>query len=143
MAASNANAAVLKVDGTDISGFWTEEIGNTETAAMVAMNRGSNATHEQRGAGLSDNTFTFLIFYGTTEAERVLSFNLLKPGQEVVLYHAPLGAIAGQQYFEGPMIIESREGPKPKQDKSGQLVATIKFNGNGPPTHELEDGVIT
>lgn len=143
MSASNTNSAVLKIDGTDISGYWTEEIGHTESAAMVPMNRGANATHEQRNAGLLDNKFTFLMFYGTTEAERVLSFNLLKPGQKVTLYFAPLGASAGQQYFEGPMIIENRDNPKPKQDKSAQLVATITLNGDGPPTHEFEDGVIT
>ncbi len=143
MAASNTNAAVVKVDGNDISGFWTEEISPNESAAMVLMNRGANATHVQRNAGLSDNSFGFLMFYDTTEAERVLSFNLVKPGSKVTLYFAPEGAVAGKQYWEGPVIVESRVPPKPKQDKSAQLVATIAFLGDGPPVHDWEDGVIT
>ncbi len=143
MSVSNSNAAVVKFNGNDISGYWTEEIGYKESAAMVSMNRGANATHEQRNAGLLDNAFTFLAFYGTTEAERVASFNLLKSGEKGTLIYYPLGNVAGQQYWEGPVIIESREGPKPKQDKSGQLVATITFNGDGPPVHDFEDGVIT
>ena len=143
MAASNTNAAVVKFDGVDISGYWTEEIGHTESASMVSMNRGASATHEQRNAGLLDNSFTFLMYYGTTESERTTAFNALKSGTKGTLYYAPLGATAGQQYWEGPVIVESREGPKPKQDKSAQLVATIKVNGNGPPTNDFEDGVLT
>lgn len=143
MSASNSNAAVVKIDGVDISGFWTEEIGHDESGAMVSMNRGANATHEQRNGGLLDNKFTFLMFYGTTDAERVASFNKVKPLTKVTLWYGPLGNIAGQQYFEGPMIVESRTAPKPKQDKSGQLVSTIVLNGDGPPTHEFDDAVIT
>ena len=143
MASSNANSTVIKWNGTDISGKWTEEISFKQNAAMVSMNAGANATHEQRNAGLLDNDISFMIFYGTTEAERAASFGLMKRGDKGTLYYAPLGAVAGQQYFEGPMIIESREGPKPKQDKSAQLVAIVTFKGDGPPTHELDDGVIT
>ena len=143
MAASNANSAVVKVDGNDISGFWTEEISGNESAAMVLMNRGANATHVQRNAGLLDNSFGFLFFYGTTEAERLVSFNLLKAGEKVTLFYAPEGEVAGKQYWEGPVIVESRVPPKPKQDKSAQLVATAAFLGDGPPTHDWEDGVIS
>ena len=142
MSASNANSAVVKIDGTDISGFWTEEISGNESAAMVLMNRSANATHVRRNAGLLDNSFGFLMFYGTTEAERVVSFNLVKAGTKVTLYYAPEGAVAGKQYWEGPVIVESRVPPKPKQDKSAQLVATIAFLGDGPPDHDWEDGVI-
>ncbi len=142
MAASNSNATILKWDGVEFQGQWTEEIGFDESAAMVSMNSGANATYEKRNAGLFDTKFTFLIFYGTTDTERILAFNQLVKGQKGTLYYAPLGAEVGQQYWEGPVIVESRKGPNPKQDKSGQLMATITINGDGTPTHLLEDAVI-
>lgn len=142
MSTYNSNGNIVKWNGADISGFWTQELTHDKTSDLTDANRGANETHKRRQPGMRDNAFTFRMYYGTTEAERAASFNLIKDGDQGTLYHAPQGEIAGQQYFEGPMIVEKKTGPGGHQERSQIQVVEISFMGDGPPVHELEDGVI-
>jgi hypothetical protein len=132
----NANNAYLSVGGTDISGYWTDEIDFNRSNSTVEITAGAGATHVERAGGLSDTDISFSVVYDTTDLSIYRA--ALIPGTEYAVIYGPEGAVTGKPKFQCQMILEEVAGPNVTIAKD-KVMFELSFVGAAAPTATVND----
>lgn len=135
MATLNSNNAYLEWDGTDLSGYWTEEISHESTVDLEDITAGAGSTYIQQAPKLKTLTISFMIVYDGADVSTYK--DLLEPGKEATLKWGPEGNGAGKPKLECDMILQSVSGPNQTVDKA-KLAFELSFEkGASDPVSTL------
>ena len=136
MASMNGNSGFLWFAGTNISGYWTEEItyeGSVDTEDVTA---GSGATHIQRLPKLKDRKMDFMVIYDDTDLATYVSD--LDAGTQDTLIWGPQGNTGGMPCFTGNMILTNVKLAQSVQKT--KLAFNLSFVQGDTPTKTIEGG---
>ena len=133
----NGNNAYLSVGGTDISGYWTDEIDFNRSNSTVEVTAGAGATHVERAGGLNDTDIAFSVVYDT--ADLAIYRAALIAGTEYTVIFGPEGNTTGKPKFQCQMILSEVAGPNNTISKD-KVMFELSFEGAAAPTATIEGG---
>lgn len=139
MATLNGNNAYLSVGGTNVSGWWTGEIGFSTSNSSVDITAGAGTTHVERAGGLSDTAMSFSVVYDTTDI--ALYRAALIPGTVYTVIYGPESNVTNKPKFQCEMILEEVSGPNVTIEKS-MVMFELSFTGAAAPTATIESGSV-
>lgn len=137
MATLASNNAFLSIGGTDVSGYWTDAVGLSETNSSVDITAGAGATHVERAPGLNDTSISFSVVYDTADIA-VYRASLIRGTVYTVIY-GPEGSTTGKPKFECSMILTEKAGPNTTIVKD-KVMFELSFEGAAAPTATIEGG---